>query len=116
MREDLVDRVRRRLATEGWQATPVSVTDALRAEGLVLPETTVVEVVQSLRTEMTGLGVLEPLVRAAGVTDVLVNAPDSVWIDDGDGLRRTQVRFTDEGAVRRLAQRLAEQRGPTLGR
>ncbi len=114
MREDLVDRVRRRLATEGWQATPVSVTDALRAEGLVLPETTVVEVVQSLRTEMTGLGVLEPLVRASGVTDVLVNAPDSVWIDDGDGLRRTQVRFTDEGAVRRLAQRLASSAGRRL--
>lgn len=114
MREDLVDRVRRRLATEGWQATPVSVTDALRAEGLVLPEATVVDVVQSLRTEMTGLGVLEPLIRSGGVTDVLVNAPDSVWIDDGAGLRRTQVRFTDEGAVRRLAQRLASSAGRRL--
>jgi pilus assembly protein CpaF len=114
MSEALVDRVRRRLAAEGWQASPVSVTDALRAEGLVLPEATIVEVVQALRTEMTGLGVLEPLVRAPGVTDVLVNAPDQVWIDDGSGLRRTAVRFADEGSVRRLAQRLASTAGRRL--
>jgi pilus assembly protein CpaF len=90
------------------------VADALRAEGLVLPEATVVDVVQSLRTELTGLGVLEPLVRAEGVTDVLVNAPDAVWVDDGAGLRRTGVRFSDEGAVRRLAQRLASAAGRRL--
>lgn len=109
-----MDRVRRRLAVEGWQATPVAVTEALRAEGLVLPETTIVEVVQALRTEMTGLGVLEPLVRSPGVTDVLVNGPDDVWIDDGAGLRRAQARFHDEAAVRRLAQRLASSAGRRL--
>ncbi len=114
MSEALVDRVRRRLASEGWQATPVSVTEALRAEGLVLPEATIVDVVQALRTEMTGLGLLEPLVRAPGVTDVLVNAPDAVWVDDGRGLRRTSVRFADESAVRRLAQRLASSAGRRL--
>lgn len=37
-----------------------------------------------------------------------------MWIDDGAGLRRTQVRFTDEGAVRRLAQRLASSAGCRL--
>ena len=38
----LVERVRRRLALEGWSATPASVTDALRAEGLVLAESSIV--------------------------------------------------------------------------
>ncbi len=114
MREELVERVRRRLATQGWVASPVSVTEALRAEGLVLPEATIVEVVQALRTEMTGLGALEPLVAMPGVTDVLVNAPDQVWIDDGRGLRRSDVRFPDEGSVRRLAQRLASNAGRRL--
>jgi len=36
-----------------------------------------------------------------------VTAPDAVWVDDGNGLRRTAVKFADEDAVRRLAQRLA---------
>lgn len=112
--EAFVERVRRRLAAEGWTATPVSVTEALRAEGLVLPESTIVEVVQALRTEITGLGALEPLVRMPGVTDVLVNGPAEVWVDDGQGLRRSEVRFADEGAVRRLAQRLASNAGRRL--
>ena len=114
MREEFVERVRRRLASQGSAATAVSVTEALRAEGLVLPEATIVEVVQALRTEMTGMGVLEPLVQTAGVTDVLVNGAHQVWIDDGRGLRQTDVVFPDEGAVRRLAQRLASAAGRRL--
>jgi pilus assembly protein CpaF len=60
-----------------------------------------------LQTELTGAGILEPLLRADGTTDVLVTAPDAVWVDDGNGLRRSTIRFSDEAAVRRLAERLA---------
>ena len=41
--EAVVDRVRRRLAAEGWAATALSVTEALRSEALVLPEASIVE-------------------------------------------------------------------------
>ena len=68
----------------------------------------------SLRTEIAGLGALEPLVRREGVTDVLVNAPDEVWVDAGQGLERSEVCFPDEAAVRRLAQRLASSAGRRL--
>jgi pilus assembly protein CpaF len=47
------------------------------------------------------------LLRTDDVTDVLVTAPDQVWLDGDGGLRRTDVTFPDEDAVRRLAQRLA---------
>ena len=47
------------------------------------------------------------------MTDVLVNGADHVYLDRGAGLELTPVRFPDEEAVRRLAQRLAE-RGTTL--
>lgn len=110
----LVERVRRRLALEGWSATPASVTDALRAEGLVLAESSIVEVVRALRTELAGLGVLEAVVGSDGVTDVLVNGPHEVWVDAGEGLTRSEVRFPDEGSVRRLAQRLAGSVGRRL--
>ena len=110
----LVERVRRRLALEGWSATPASVTDALRAEGLVLAESSIVEVVRALRTELAGLGVLEAVVGSEGVTDVLVNGPHEVWVDACEGLTRSEVRFPDEGSVRRLAQRLAGSVGRRL--
>lgn len=105
--ESLVDRVRDRLATAGAQPTPSQVAAALQAEGEVLGDAAVLEVVVALRSELAGAGPLEELLRQDRVTDVLVNGPDSVWIDRGTGLERSSVRFRDEAGVRRLAQRLA---------
>jgi pilus assembly protein CpaF len=48
------------------------------------------------------------------VTDLLVNGPDEVWVDAGAGLHRARVRFPDDDAVRRLAQRLAAAVGRRL--
>jgi pilus assembly protein CpaF len=91
------------------------VAAAIRAEsGGVLGDTEVLANLHLLQTELTGAGVLEPLLCADGTTDVLVTAPDAVWVDDGIGLRRSQIRFADESAVRRLAQRLALAAGRRL--
>jgi pilus assembly protein CpaF len=108
MSVSLLDRVRERLAAESAPLRPDVVAAAIRAEsGGVLGDTEVLSNLRMLQTELTGVGILEPLLRADGTTDVLVTAPDAVWVDDGNGLRRTSVRFADEDAVRRLAQRLA---------
>jgi pilus assembly protein CpaF len=65
-------------------------------------------------TPAVDLGPLTGLLSDAAVTDVLVNAPDDVWVERGDGLRRTDVRFPDEAAVRALAVRLAASAGRRL--
>ncbi|AQT82000.1 conjugal transfer protein [Mycolicibacterium litorale] len=115
MSESLIDRVRERLAAESSSLRPAAVAAAIRAESNgVLGDTEVLTNLRVLQTELTGAGILEPLLRAPGTTDVLVTAPDAVWVDDGDGLRLTTVRFADEGAVRRLAQRLAVAAGRRL--
>jgi pilus assembly protein CpaF len=36
---------------------------------------------------------LEPLLHEPGVTDVLVNGPNQVFIDRGAGLELTELRF-----------------------
>ena len=108
MSMSLIDRVRERLAAESAPLRPNVVAAAIRAEsGGVLGDTEVLSNLRMLQTELTGVGILEPLLRAEGTTDVLVTAPDAVWVDDGNGLRRSSIRFADEDAVRRLAQRLA---------
>ncbi|BBZ30654.1 conjugal transfer protein [Mycolicibacterium madagascariense] len=115
MSASLIDRVRERLAAEAAPLRPNVVAEAIRAESAgVLGDTDVLSTLRLLQTELTGAGILEPLLCADGATDVLVSAPDSVWVDDGDGLRRTTIRFTDEAAVRRLAQRLALAAGRRL--
>ncbi len=115
MSASLIERVRERLAVESGPLRPNVVAAAIRAEsGGVVGDTEVLRSLRVLQTELTGAGILEPLLCADGTTDVLVTAPDAVWVDDGNGLRRTSIRFADEAAVRRLAQRLALSTGRRL--
>src|SRR5215211_2611464 len=77
--EDLaLDLVRDRLAGLGRQYSPVDVATAMRAEGLVVSDSAVLDTVASLRRHSLGAGPLEPLLHEPGVTDVLVNGPDQV--------------------------------------
>ena len=115
MSDSLINRVRERLAAESGPLKPSVVAAAIRAEsGGVLGDTEVLSNLRVLETELTGAGILEPLLRAEGATDVLVTSPRDVWVDDGNGLRRSAIRFDDEAAVRRLAQRLAAAAGRRL--
>jgi pilus assembly protein CpaF len=111
----LVDRVRHRLAGTGVEMTAAVVADAVRSEaGGVLADADVLQALQVIRQEFSGTGPLDPLLADPGTTDVLVTAPDQVWVDGPHGLRRSPVTFPDEDAVRRLAQRLAVAAGRRL--
>lgn len=114
MSADLLDAVRLRLAESGVEPTPARVAEALRREGRLLGDAEVLGVASRLRSELIGTGPLEPLLSAPEVTDVLVTAPDQVWVDRGAGLERADVSFPDAAAVRRLAQRLAAIAGRRL--
>ncbi|MFE9532568.1 TadA family conjugal transfer-associated ATPase [Streptomyces sp. NPDC006691] len=110
----LLDAVRQRLAESGAEPTPARVAAALRAQGRLLGDAEVLGGAQELRSELVGTGPLEPLLADPDVTDVLVSAPDRVWVDRGAGLELTGIRFADAVAVRRLAQRLAAVAGRRL--
>ncbi len=111
---DLLARVRGRLAADGAEPTPATVALALRTEGALRGDSQLLSVLSGLQSELAGAGPLEPLLRDPQVTDVLVNGPDEVWVDRGGGLVRAGVRFPDEAAVRRLAQRLTAATGRRL--
>ena len=111
---EVLDEVRDRLATTPGPLTPQRVATALREAGRPVGDATVLAVHEALRREVVGAGPLEPLLRTPGVTDVLVNGPDAVYLDRGAGLEPTGVRFPDDAAVRRLAQRLAATAGRRL--
>ncbi|GGW95762.1 TadA family conjugal transfer-associated ATPase [Streptomyces chryseus] len=114
MSAGMLDAVRRRLAESGAEPTPARVAAALRAQGRLLGDTEVLGAAEELRCELVGTGTLEPLLADPSVTDVLVSAPDRVWVDRGNGLELTPVGFADAAAVRRLAQRLAAAAGRRL--
>ena len=111
----LVERVRSRLAAGPGVASPAAVAALVREEsGGLLGDHAVLEAVRLASDELSGAGPLEPLLRTPGVTDVLVNGADQVWVDRGAGLEPVDTRFPDEEAVRRLAVRLAATAGRRL--
>lgn len=112
--ESALDPVRDRLAGIGREYTPVDVAAAMRAEGLAVSDSAVLDTVESLRRHSVGAGPLEPLLREPGVTDVLVNGPGQVFVDRGAGLELTTLQFHNDHEVRRLAQRLAASVGRRL--
>ncbi|WP_152361174.1 TadA family conjugal transfer-associated ATPase [Microlunatus speluncae] len=109
-----LEPIRSRLAGLGREHTPADVAAALRAEGTVVTDAILLRTLEVLRRDSVGAGILEPLLRLPGVTDVVVNGPAEVYVDVGGGLQRTELAFTDEAEVRRLAQRLAASVGRRL--
>lgn len=109
-----VELVRDALARTPGPLTPQRVAEALRAGGRPVGDAAVLAVHARLVRDAVGAGPLEPLLRLPGVTDVLVNGTQGVYVDRGAGLEPTGVSFPDDAAVRRLAQRLAATAGRRL--
>jgi pilus assembly protein CpaF len=114
MNQALASRVRNRLIASNVMASRAHVLQALREEGVVLSEESAEALALVLEREFNGAGVLQPLLEERGVTDVLVNGPNSVWCDRGLGLELTGIAFSSDNEVRRLAQRLASTAGRRL--
>ena len=106
--------VRAALGRIGSAPGPVEVAAVLRGLGALVSEASVRETVEALRRESEGAGPLQELLALRGVTDVLVNGHEHVYIDRGAGLEAVDGVFDDEAQVQRLAVRLAAMVGRRL--
>lgn len=61
--------------------------------------------------DMLGLGPLEPLLHDDGVTDIMVNGPNQVYIEKKGKLQLTDVKFRDEQHVFSIAARIVNKIG-----
>lgn len=115
MNAGLVAAVRRRLSGSTAPLTPVAVAAAVRSTTPApLSAPAVLAAADRVDAELTGAGPLQVLLDDPRTTDVLVNAPDQVWADQGAGPRPTPIRFRDHASIRRLAVRLAATAGRRL--
>jgi pilus assembly protein CpaF len=67
--------------------------------------------VQDIQDEMLGLGPLEPLINDATVSDILVNAPDKVYVERHGKLELTRVRFHNVEHVMKIIGRIVSRVG-----
>lgn len=114
--QDVIARVQARLAKESelghdLLVDPARTAAAIRKEAGVIADADVLAILRRLREEAVGAGVLEPVINAPDVTDVVVNGPSEVFLDRGSGLERAAVTFADDHEVRRLATRLVNGSG-----
>lgn len=99
------------------QAAPVTgarLAAAVQSTGRLLGSEGTFRTLDRVRAELQGLGPLQEYAEDPAVTDILVNGPSAVWIDDGGGLRRTRLTFSGEEEVRALASRLVAAGGRRL--
>ena len=85
----------------------------LTAARVALSSSAQTTLLSSVQRSLHGYGELQALL-IPGVTDVLVNRPDSVWTDSDAGLVHQPLQFENENAVRRIAMRLASVAGRRL--
>lgn len=90
------------------------VAAALTASGRIFGSDALRDMTLAARAELTGAGPLQYWLEQEGVTDVLVNSPDQIWVEQHGELRQVDVSFGSPGAVRALAVRLAALAGQRL--
>jgi len=64
--------------------------------------------------ELTGFGPLEILLRDPGISEILVNGPDRVFIEHEGRLYQSDLRFIDDHHVQRVIQRILAPLGRRL--
>ena len=104
---ELVEQVRTRCIEQGINPDVSAVTEIVRQ---LLPASShgnLVTLIDVVLSEILGLGPIESLLLLPGLTDVLVNRFDQVWVDQGQGLRKTKVAWPSEQAARDFASHLA---------
>ena len=75
-------------------------------EGLALTRAERVRMLEQITDEILGLGPLEPLLRDATITEIMVNGPQQVYIEREGKLELTGVTFQNDEHVMKIIQRI----------
>lgn len=88
------------------------VTEYVQRERVALNQKELEAFANEVLDEMIGLGPLEPLLKDATVSDILVNGHTSVFVERFGQLEPTPVRFKDEAHLLRIVNKMVA----TIGR
>jgi pilus assembly protein CpaF len=107
VQRSVVARARREVADGGRLPDVAALGGMVRELGGVWGREDLGLLAGTVRSELHGAGPLQALLDEPGVSDVLVNGTQGVWVDRGAGLVPADVDVGDASQVRALAVRLA---------
>ena len=67
--------------------------------------------IREVQDDVLGFGPLEPLLADPAITEIMVNGPDKVYIEQAGQLAHTMIRFDDEDHLRRVIDRIVTRVG-----
>ena len=80
--------------------------DAIKENPFAIPLGDRERLVEELISEILGLGPIEPLLKDSSVTEVMVNGPDSIYIERKGRLQKTDVRFRNSEHLMHIIDRI----------
>jgi len=83
----------------------------LQRENLPLAHVERERLVEEILHEVFGYGPIQPLLDDARVSDILVNGPNSVYVEWSGVLHRTEVKFNDNQHLMRIIERIVSRVG-----
>lgn len=75
-------------------------------EGPVLSTAERAGLIRRVVDEALGLGILEPLLEDASVTEIMVNGPDSIFVERGGRVERLPLRFASADQLMQTIERI----------
>jgi len=115
---DLKNRIQQKLISELDPGMDITQTAEVRAtiremfeamleeESIVLTRNEKRRLFEAIVAEILGYGPLEQFLQTDGITEIMVNGPDHVYIESSGKLQRTNVTFEDNDHLLRIIDRI----------
>ncbi len=84
---------------------------ALALERAPLSASDKAQLIQDVSDDILGYGPIDPLLRDDDVSEIMVNGPDSVYVERAGKLTKDPVTFVDESHLRRIIDKIVGQVG-----
>ncbi|MDR3498761.1 MAG: CpaF family protein [Parvibaculum sp.] len=83
-----------------------AISVVLMSRGLALNLKERAQLIEDVQNEIVGFGPLEPLLNDPGVDDIIVNGPNSIYVERGGELEPVLARFRDTTHLMNVIQRI----------
>jgi pilus assembly protein CpaF len=106
-----LEKLSRVNSSQARQAVAAVVKEIIGEQKVPLSMNEQQKIQADLLDDVFGLGPLEPLLRDATISDVLVNGKDRVFIERGGVLQRTETTFRDDRHLMQIIDRIVSRVG-----
>ncbi|WP_246529538.1 CpaF family protein [Microvirga zambiensis] len=87
------------------------VNDIITAKKILMSISEQNELLQDICNDVLGYGPLEPLLARDDIADIMVNGADTVYIEVGGKVQKTDIHFRDNSQLLHICQRIVSQVG-----